>query len=228
MLKKGELRSGLDFSLMLLLRAWHAPWTPESHISFQPEFRRAAHTIMLATSRLSMPNDVGYKIIEFLRRDFWPDERAQCWNHECQFNQVVKLVEMKKIAEQHNGVSRVFLTCPKCGVPNYCSESCRKTDWADYHRQLCNAPPNRIPGLEEERLCTKVFDEHAFECCPSATPTHVSENDDQEAESEMSDDEGSWEDIDSDEDDVPEETTPSQIVFKFFKEQTYEPRGVRF
>jgi hypothetical protein len=64
-----ELKARHDFSLLLLVRAWQAPWNPESHMSFQPEFRKAVETIFLCSKKRGFPVGVGRSILSFLDRE---------------------------------------------------------------------------------------------------------------------------------------------------------------
>jgi hypothetical protein len=226
-LTRGEQRARYDFSLMLLLRAWQAPWKPRTHYSFQPEFRGAAKCIMQCTHHLSMPKEIGQRIIEYLPRSFWPDDRNQCWNFECP-DSVASL--LKKVQGNRSSTTNIqsVLPCSKCHIPIYCSESCRKTDWKEDHKRFCKVPPFCKIGPFEERFIASISNESAD---GMAEVKHVDSEDGdvvmKEAESDkaVEDNEEDWSDIDSQvEDDQPVSRT--QRIYRFFEEKTYTPRNI--
>lgn len=145
----------------MLLRAWNAPISHENMMSFQPELRNAVKTIMLSVHRLGMPRESGWRICEFLSRDWWADERRQCWNYYCQLKQISKESELRfrkwedRAAQPSKTTELIF--CPTCRVALYCCEECRDEDWTEMHKWKCNAPPCRRPGNEEEILVHRLM-----------------------------------------------------------------------
>lgn len=252
MLTRGELRASFDFSLLNMMVAWHDPWKPETHFSFQPEFRAAVKTVVLSAHRLALPVEVSFRIIEFLSRDFWPDERKQCWNFECQSNTVSRnmakkiLREPSKSAESSasNNKPLTFDYCPACNVAMYCSEECRKEDWKDHHSRFCSAPPCLVPGENERRFCSTILNESHGLMVPEKkstsnvvdnTITKVDEEDDGEEDEENEEDgDEEWEDIDSDEEHAEAGGDGQQggesrtlMIRRFFDRHTYRPRQIQ-
>lgn len=204
-------------------------------MSFQPDFRCAAKAIMLATHRVAIPSEVGHKIIAFMNRDWWFDERMMCWNQICP-----KSYDPGNHSRRY---SNDFLRCPKCGIATYCCQDCLKQDWKERHKNYCNVPPCRVPTYEEEMLIREV----------AATSSTTTEGDttshpppkETEAVSaaalegegvaakddDHDDDEADWEDIDTDDEEEEEgdgigggaDNKPSKTrtVYKFFLNKAY-------
>jgi len=223
-LTRGELRALYDYSLVLLVRAWLAPWTPESHMSFQPAFRAAAATIMLSANRKSLPREVGIKVIEFMNRAWWPDDRMQCWNWYCQ-----KAYNFARTDLRHGLLTKNqnFNRCSKCNMATYCTEECRKADWKDRHSRYCNVPPCRIPSFEESMLLSMVENADAA-VLKNGEEEHLANTEDAgvDMEHDGDDDDGEWEDMDSDDGNGGSEPlSRTKMIYKFFRENAYSPRG---
>jgi len=56
-LDHAHLSARYDFSLLVFLRKWHSPWTPESHLSFSIPHRRAISTLALCAHRYGVPGE---------------------------------------------------------------------------------------------------------------------------------------------------------------------------
>jgi len=222
---------------MVLMKAWGASWTPDSHYSFQPAFQNAAWTVILSAWKLGMPKEVGHRIVQFLRRDAWPDDRRRCWSWTCEQDAINRELLNKNLLREGQTIQDVkvksFVVCKHCRVASYCSGSCRKTDWKDWHKQYCNVPPCKIPSYEEDQFIRTVL---------STTDSHgiTAENDGEELITQGTLDAGEdvnstgdnedaegWEDVDSDEEEEPDKLTKTKLIYNFFLEKSYKPRGIR-
>ena len=225
-----RLNARYDFSLVLLLCAWNAPWSVESHHSFQEPFRKTVRTLFLCANRVHMPTDIALHVCKFLRRDWWPDERAQCFSEECLAKRASKLVHQKLIhgvtgTLPKRRVQKFYTFCPGCSVAWYCCEDHRQSDYRDGHKALCGKPPYRIPGQQERELLNDVL------CLQQRLPSPLILNEKTERliESQLQctigtedDGSGSWESIDS-EAEVEEEASDliTDVIHKFFERECY-------
>jgi hypothetical protein len=233
-----ELDFRYRFTLMSLVRSWQAPWTPASHASFQPGFREAVKTISLCTHRLNMPNEIAMRVSTFLSRQWWPDERRQCWSYACQAEQVYRQMQRKSTsnsaAEPDTPAGRRALTsfpCPNCQVAWYCSAACQEDDFKAGHKKGCCAPPFiSVPSPSEYELYRAVFKDSipsALVCVPvQANPGINNPNPSLEEDSELDidgddaneDDDGSWESFDSNDSQVADEvSSTTRVICEFFK-----------
>lgn len=222
----GQLSARYDFQLLMFIRQWAAPWSPESHLSFSIPYRRAVSTLALCAHRYSMPADICSLVNSFLPRSWWPDERRCCWYRDCQLDHLKREFQDKIMARQNNwersslthkseGVGKApdtFLTCSGCNIALACSKEHMKFIHQDGHKKWCGLPPFRLPFSEEDNcLCREVFGE-----------THNAENEDLEEENyEEGDEEGSWESVDSSE---VEDTAKSKtdLIYSFFNNKSYK------
>lgn len=78
-----EIAARIDFSILMLQRAWNAPWTPQSHVSFSTQHKAAMKTLATVAWKYGMPNEISLRVNAFLPRSWWPDDRKQCWCHDC-------------------------------------------------------------------------------------------------------------------------------------------------
>lgn len=140
-----EIRARYDFTLLALLRAWNAPWTEETHKSFPPGFQEAVKTFTLcAEFRLNLPNEIVPRVAAFLNRDWWPDDRRQCWSHACQLNHIRQLVLEKQADVTSRAVSKkMSSTCEPCsghcGFSWYCSQECKGENHEAGHKFVCGS-----------------------------------------------------------------------------------------
>ena len=89
------LAARYDFTLLMMIRAWNAPWTPTSSFSFSVPFRKAITTLALCAHRYGVPADIAAVVNSFLPREWWSDDRRQCWCHDCQLKQVSDMIRDK-------------------------------------------------------------------------------------------------------------------------------------
>jgi hypothetical protein len=224
------LKARHEFSLLGLLRAWHAPWSPASHHSFQPSFRKAVCTLAVCAHRLHMPSEMALRVFEFLPRDWWPDERKECWCWDCIVKDMGKRHQEKRL--QRIGVVgeenekrdservRSLAYCPGCSVAMYCCHAHRAYHFKESHKRECQIPPFRRLGPKEDALFAEVFGQEDID--------HLPPNPDLDVEGD--DDDGSWESIDSNEELEHEtELSTTRIVTRFFeKSATALPPGGDF
>jgi MYND finger len=246
-LNLGCVGASLDYSLMLMLREWYRPWSPETHASFPPEFRSAVKTMLLASHRVSLPAEVTHRVLEFLHRDWWPDSRRQCWNFDCQAESTQSYYNAERDARP--AVPARFLTtndfvrCHHCQIATYCSEACRSSDWKSFHKSHCNRPPCRIPGPDEETFIASL--EEPGDSQPNegtndtrgalseAVPRQeaqidetseivVEDDGDDEWEDEESENE-EWEDMETDDDENGngEDLSRAQRIYRYFRDRSY-------
>lgn len=171
-LSMDQTRARYDFSLTSLARAWGAPWRHQNHMSFQPAFRQAITTVALCTHRLEMPVDVVHRIGSFMNREWWFDERRECWNSDCQIASVSKAVEAysEDMLQDGSSSQRQFAhflaynkssskPCLKCNVPKYCSKRCKDDSYKTSHANCCGKPQCSTAKLsqEEYQLYIDVF-----------------------------------------------------------------------
>jgi ribosomal protein S14 len=213
-----------NFTLTRLLQAWHAPWSPESHQSFQVPFREAARTLFLSAHRIGMPFEIARLVVECCRRDWWEDPVRQCWHTDCQTNKATDVVQDNWLRRMARSLTfgktcnlvleeygTEFISC-KCQITQYCSREHQKDDYGEHnHCMQCGKPPFRIPGKEELALCRQVFGE-ATEDGDEYYGGEMDDDDD--------DDEGSWETIDSHDENADAEeqlSTTTRIVTQWFE-----------
>jgi len=179
------VRSLYDFMLLNLVRAWRRPWTVDSHHSFQPGFRRACTTLALCTHRTIrnvLKNHsicsamIVQMILPFLHRDWWPDERRQCFSQSCLLSSISNKLQQKIIArnsirkntkDDADAVvqNRQCRACKAgCVVEQYCSKDCAKDAWKEGHKRMCRYPPYRF-GRGEEALCCEIVNGSIMDDC---------------------------------------------------------------
>jgi hypothetical protein len=219
-----ETRAWNDFNMFALINAWNAPWSPERHMSYPPGFREAISTLARCTHYVGIPNVLNTRIFEFLNREWWPDQRRQCFQYDCQLEQCMKYFQAKDIARPIQKAADSVTHC-KCHVVAYCSKNCRDKDRKDGHQKICGRPPLRIPTKEDARIFDAV---RAF-----ASGNHFTSSDvgvsTETLESEVVDDgddgdNGSWESVDSDDDgnvESEENNTRTHMIVQFFDRTCY-------
>lgn len=79
-----EIASRIDFSILMLQRAWNTPWTVKSHATFSTHHKAAMKMLAMIAWKFGMPNEISLRVNAFLPRSWWPDDRKQCWCHDCQ------------------------------------------------------------------------------------------------------------------------------------------------
>ena len=118
-----HLSARYDFSLLVLLRQWHAPWSSDSHFSFSIPFRRSVSTMALCAHRFGVPHDIVAMVNSYLPRSWWPDDRRCCWCRDCQMNTM-----KNQSSQSRDGQSRLrserkeknLITCAGCQVAMVC------------------------------------------------------------------------------------------------------------
>ena len=231
-----HLSARYDFSLLVFLRQWHAPWTPDSHLSFSIPFRRSVSTLALCAHRFGVPHDMVALVNSFLPRSWWPDDRRSCWCRDCQMNRKSQSSNWDSQyflrSERNDQNSRLssewdektkptptLITCSGCQVAMACSKEHMKFLHKDGHRRYCGKPPFRAPFHEEDNeICREVLGDGEEQ------ETNGLENiDDQNIGFQEEDtiDDGSWESVDSNEEEAVE-PGKSDVIFLFFNSKSYK------
>mmetsp|Transcript_25824 Transcript_25824/g.54579 ORF Transcript_25824/g.54579 Transcript_25824/m.54579 type:complete len:1046 (+) Transcript_25824:34-3171(+) len=232
----GHLSARYDFSLVVFIRQWHSPWTPESHLSFSIPYRRAVSTLALCAHRYGVPADISAHVNSFLPRSWWPDDRRQCWCRDCQLQKLKKDYHSKISSRQTNwdpqeeqsstlhlksergAKSPTLITCPGCHLAMACSNDHMKYLHQDGHKRYCGLPPFRAPFSDEDNnLCRAILGEKE--------DTSLLENGDNENsslhEGENSDDDD-WESVNSSEELGGAVRSKSDMIFSFFNDKSYK------
>jgi len=214
-----HLSARYDFSLLVLLRQWNAPWTPDSHLSFSIPFRRSVSTLALCAHRFGVPHDIVALVNSYLPRSWWPDDRRCCWCRDCQMNTM-----KNQSSQSRDGQSRLrserkeknLITCSGCQVAMVCSKEHMKFLHRDGHSRCCGLPPFRVPLNEEDNnLCRMILSDETED------ENNLETNDENDGTQE--DDDGSWESVDSNEDSNEEVVLgKSALIFSFFNKQSYK------
>lgn len=221
---------------MLLVREWNQPWSPKRHMSFQPEFRSAATSVLMCSRRTGLPSEVSHRIIEFLHRDWWPDSRRQCWNYDCQVDLTQRYYDAGRCDRPPHPtrfMTNEFIQCAGCKIATYCSEACRVSDWKHFHKNYCNYPPCRIPGPDEDAFIasldrdsvtpeTRTGELDAVRASGHELDDHedMVEEDGSVLASEGSDED--WEDVESeDEETTDEELSRTERIYRYFNDRSY-------
>jgi hypothetical protein len=237
----GEIRARHDFTLLLLQRVWQAPWLPETHASFQPRFRDAVKAVALCTHRLGFPHDTMVAVCSFLNRDWWEEPRKKCWTYECLCEQSFKTIE-QRFSHNTSIDSPAAVTpeyCPHCRVAMYCSKECRDKDFKVGHKKKCCRPPfsSTAPDKEELQLCVEILKDSVTPLPPFLTSRSTAgvdivgqvfaAPDGDTVDDEMGDvdDDGSWETVESGDEETKEAEGPTipktARIYKFFKDRAY-------
>lgn len=201
------LSARYDFSLLVFLRHWHSPWTPKSHLSFSVPYRSAVSTLASCAHRYAVPSDIVALVNSFLPRSWWPDERRSCWCQDCQLDQLKREFgsEKKKKSKPDS-----FITCSGCQVALACSKEHMKFLHKDGHKRYCGLPPFRAPFAEEDNiLCQEILGDAIG--IDSILDTNLNDNDD----------DGSWESVESDDEDAAD-LGKSDVILSFFNNKSYK------
>jgi hypothetical protein len=220
-LTQKELRDRFDFTLLSLQCAWNEPWTPESHPSFQPDFRTAVHQVALCLHSKGLPRELHGHIVQYFSREFWPDERRECRQYDC-------MVEQVRRQEECRDTGDVYVRPPvefcDCHVATYCSRGpCRGLDWKDGHKWLCNRPPCRRPTAEDVRFCKAIQNNEPYTEEGVVPQAGGKDEIEWEAAEGDEDDDDDWESVESDEEmDEPTDSTPNvtSAIVDYFKKHS--------
>jgi len=225
-LNHANLSARYDFTLMMFMRAFHSPWNPKSHLSYQVPFRRAINALTLCAHRYGMPSEIVLNVGAYLRREWWPDSRRCCWSRQCEMNKLRYHYKEKIESREHvlsmttkkQKIASTFLTC-KCTVAMACSKEHMKHLVQDGHKRYCGLPPFRATfGEDDNAFCREVLGRNDF---VDDEMKRDSENGDG---FEERDDDGSedWESVDSNEDHVFDGRTRTEKIFTYFNEKSYK------
>lgn len=132
-----------------------------------------------------------------MNRSWWPDPRIRCWSYSCQ----------QSIARQNGAISKSFISC-KCGVAWYCSKNCQENDFRLGHRRGCVILCSGVCDVVGSELLQRYAKlPKSFDTFEDDIPmdTRI----DGEDESNNDDDDGSWESIDTDDDERMENSSAS-------------------
>ena len=215
-----HLSARYDLTLLKLVQAWNSSWSPARHHSYQAQYRSAVRSLILCSNRLGLPQDIAFHIAQFLPRSFWPDERARCWCDDCSVDNAVSLMTWKLGGKMDDQTPKLQVTrlC-ECKVAMYKNNEHRKKD-AGQHRKWCNTLPLRIPGPEEALFCQLIEAKMNGEEIDEISVAN------QEIEShgqgEDDDDEGSWESIDTDEEEMDGPRSITAMIYDFFRSKSYK------
>ena len=136
-LSRKEMQCRYSFSLLALQEAWTRPWTPESHMSFSTAFRGAAFMLLLCLKEKSVPTGLNFRILQYLNRDWWPDQRDECSDYACQMSRLYKAVKTRNEGRPYSfsGQCLSMRTCPNCHRRYGCNGCLRRE--AKEHRSNC-------------------------------------------------------------------------------------------
>ena len=106
-----------------------------------------------------------------------------------------------------------------CKVATYKNNEHRRKD-SGQHRKWCQSIPLRIPGPAEERFCqiiaAKIYGEPIPDVLSEVESDGQGDDDDDD-----DDEEGSWESIDSDEEEVEAPKSVNETIYEFFRKRSY-------
>eukprot|EP00577_Skeletonema_sp_RCC1716_P005416 CAMPEP_0113387256 /NCGR_PEP_ID=MMETSP0013_2-20120614/8439_1 /TAXON_ID=2843 ORGANISM="Skeletonema costatum, Strain 1716" /NCGR_SAMPLE_ID=MMETSP0013_2 /ASSEMBLY_ACC=CAM_ASM_000158 /LENGTH=765 /DNA_ID=CAMNT_0000270139 /DNA_START=1 /DNA_END=2294 /DNA_ORIENTATION=+ /assembly_acc=CAM_ASM_000158 len=209
-----------DFSLMMLVREWNKPWTPQSHLSFSIPFRNAISSLALCAHRYGVPASIVDIVNSFLPRSWFDDERMCCWSHECQMNQLSQLYREKISSRSSNWNGETSLqheqrtqrpgrTLTSCGckVAMVCSKDHWKRLHQEGHKRQCGLPPFRPPFSKEDNL----FVREIFEESDVGLVGEVDDEYDRSGTDQNDDDTDSWESVDTNAEDIQKCTMHDKI-----------------
>jgi len=178
--------------------------------------------MLLVARRQHLPNDIVHHVAKFLPRTAWPDYRACCWCDDCIIDNSMSLMQQKLVGDIifQTPKSILLKPCAVCQVALYKNSEHAKKE-AGSHRKVCNRPPFRIPGQEEEYLCKAV--EASFRGDPLA-PIDVDLHDLLDGEESDEDD---WESIHSDDEEDVYHPTVTNLIYDFFYRKAYKSQLIQ-
>jgi hypothetical protein len=216
-----------DFSLLMLVREWNKPWTPQSHLSFSIPFRNAISSLALCAHRYGVPASIVEIVNSFLPRSWFYDERMCCWSNDCQLNQLTQLYREKISSRTSNWndkashqpeltiQSRPVKTLTSCGckVAMVCCKDHWKRLHQEGHKRQCGLPPFRPPFSKEDNLFVReIFEGSNVGLCDEDDGSDVDQNEE---------DTDSWESVDSIVED-PLSSTMHDKIYSWFNSQSYK------
>ena len=204
-------------------------------MSFQPSFRVAIKTVALCANRLNMPSEIALKVGSYLNRQWWHDDRCQCWSYDCSVESMARQLRQKRGGTGRSiQKNKTCQPCSGCGLAWYCSKKCREDDFKTGHKKICGLPPWQVHcSAQEYSLHHSVFhgssippylvnEKLDIECgnTEPLSPSPKENNKDFEDDGACSDD-GSWESIESAEDEAGSEnasmSSRTRVICHFFE-----------
>lgn len=190
-----------------------------------------------------MPVDIVHRIGSFLNRDWWPDDRKECWNNDCQIASVSKATDAYSEYIRNSGSDckqqfadflfqvpcATLKSCPRCNVTKYCSKRCKDDSYKVSHKRCCTKPPccKGKPTIDEIELYREVAALGSIKkpfFLDNSESDETKNNDiaaDQEnGDGDGDDDNESWESMDTVMDGTCE-VRATDIICKFFSKHNY-------
>lgn len=233
-----KLVARYDFTVLMLNRAWSLPWSPQSNASFQLPFQQAIKTLALCTYRHGIPSDILVGLFEFIPRQWWPDDRIECWRYECQLTELGKLIKRKRfertspnltpnVQDRRKTETKAFqfVTCSGCSMARACSNKHLKR--IEGHMGSCKKPPLRPFTSEDEAFCREVMGDEIAPMVSSdkgIADGPGADDADYVEYAESDDDSASWESIGSDEESIlfVDKTSKTDLIFRYFDTNSYK------
>lgn len=116
-----------------------------------------------------------------------------------------------------------LMTCSGCRVASACSNEHMQFLHKDGHKRYCSLPPFRVPFAEEDNdLCKIILGTDEIFSDATSAGEHLGHQDVE------NDDDGSWESVDSN--DQESVNGKSDVIFAFFTNKSYkfQQRRVQF
>jgi hypothetical protein len=127
--------------------------------------------------------DLFPSIFEYLQRSWFSDHRQDCWLAQCQLSHLYDDIRGVATVRKFEGV------CPKCRIACACStQHAIDFMYTEGHKKICGLGPLRRYGSVEEAFCKQII-----------SPVLNATNESPSTEDQNSDDDSSWESIDSEE-----------------------------
>lgn len=221
-----------DFSLLMLIREWNRPWTPQSHLSYSLPFRNAITSLALCAHRYGVPASIVEIVNSFLPRSWFDDDRMCCWSNECQLTQLSQLYR-EKISSRSSNWDDETLIQPKqtlqrkprralsscgCKVAMVCCKDHMKKLHQEGHKRQCGLPPFRPPYSKDEN----TFVREIFEGSDAGKADGIGKGFDEQSDADQNeDDTDSWESVDTNAEDS-QRCTMHDKIYSWFNRQSYK------
>ncbi len=198
------------------------PWSPSNHLSFQEPFRQAVRTAALCSHRLGMPLELCITVNSFLSREWWPDDRRECWLYECQIKSLEKKIRGKKDCDE----PKSLIKCKGCMVACACSKKHLKSVLQEGHQRLCATPPMRVPTKEDMLLCSRYLGLTQADkpCCTIVNDENIESSDDEAELCSEDDENGDWVSVESSSstEEAILSSTKTELVRSYFENNAYK------
>ena len=224
-----HLAASYDFSLLMLVREWHKPWTPQSHLSFSIPYRKAISSLALCAHRFGVPSSIVEIVNSFLPRLWWYDERIRCWCYDCQLNQLAQLYREKISFRTSNWdgnspllqseltsqtrTGKTLTTCAGCKVAWVCCKDHLKSLYQEGHKRQCGLPPFKPPFSKEDNLLVREIFEGFEDALDDKDIGEDADPNDEDADS--------WESVDSNSEEGQRFSIHDKI-FSWFNDKSYK------